>query len=638
MEHNQLERGYLDKSMADHKNIYLKHAALNLAQAIHDLEYFDDLPDESKEAAAKERAKSLVQNLFFMTVDPMRHHTDKELKGFSKKKIRDIFKLGLVPGKGLLEVAQYTILKHINEDLDDEIKDISKQNGIDKDIPDVFGKNGKYVKIFRDAFEKELKSLKIPSANIILTLLKMIDILCVEDLTEWAGAGINGAPSFQGVAYGYGGRAQLAGPPRPYPPDFEQVVDELVADELNDMFGGSEKPIWTREGKIHERNASDANYHDLPGFPATNTLVAKNNFVPVDPAEQDNVDWLGPTVAGIALNDIPNNTANNWKATTPEKRGKQIVDIDALVKNQALPEGMVSGAGLSPGASTWSGGTLVAPKDWAQEREENATGDMDARNPLGGMGVVNKPQRFVPDSAENQVRMEIIKPQGQNMSKNPPKIDENLEEVEQVGTADMNQRLIAQMTALSQKHGGKGLEDYERVVPPAEKQNMLKQGNFQQKIGGLKQAAQDRQTREKIQAAQKNAPLVQGLRGLRGQQPAKDVKFFPPPPLKTEDAGTSEGADVHGVEELTTYLLNDRDLYIRGIVPVIKNLKKKMAKGKFNPELALKLWFYVVSAAAQKYTQEYDLSTQWQKAFSVATRKEVAKNLADHFSSEFGLV
>lgn len=454
------------------------------------------------------------------------------------------------------------------------------------------------------------------------------------DLQEWAGDGFAGAPSFQGMAYGYGGRAQLAGPPTPYPPDFEQVIDGLVSDELNDMFGGSEKPIWTRENKnIQERNSSDANYHDLPGFPATNTLVAKQNYVPVDPAEQDNVDFLGPTVNGMALSDIPNNTANNWKATTPEKRGKQIIDIDALVKNYALPEGMISGAGLSPGSSSWSGGQLVAQKDWSAEKEENAGGDGDANNPLGGMGVIVKPERFIPDSAENQVRMEIINPQGRNMSKKDPKSEEQpLEEVEQVGAPDLNQKMIDQMTALSKRYGGRGLEDYAQVVPPAEQQKMIKQGDFNVKLGGIRQAHQDRATRQKIAAAQKNAPLVQGLKGLAGQQPKQDVKFFPPPPLKNEAHAATVG-NPDAADELTTFILNNPVLYERGIKPVILNLRKKMVKGSYNPDLALKLWFYVTTAAAKEYAKEFGMD-EWQQTFNAGTRRDAAEALALHFSQE----
>lgn len=221
-------------------------------------------------------------------------------------------------------------------------------------------------------------------------------------IPEWAGAGINGAPSFQGVAYGYGGRAQLAGPPRPLPDDFEKIVDDLVAGELEDMFGEPTEPVWTKENTIKERNQSDQFYSDLPGFPAVNTLVAKKDFVPVDAKAVDDVDWLGPTVNGVALKDIPNNTSSNWKATTPEKRGKATIDMNALVQTQELPEGMVSGQGRSPGGS-WHPNVLVAPKDWDAEREELATGDMDAKNPIGGMGVLMKGQAFIPDSAENQM-------------------------------------------------------------------------------------------------------------------------------------------------------------------------------------------------------------------------------------------
>jgi hypothetical protein len=454
------------------------------------------------------------------------------------------------------------------------------------------------------------------------------------------GSYVGGAGSFQGGPYGYGGRTQLVKPTDTQPGDMQKIVADLVDDEMQDMFGPSDKPVWTKEG-LQERNASDANYRDLPGFPATNTLVQKQNFVPIDPSEQDNVDFLGPTVGGVALNDIPNNTSNNWKATTPEKRGKQIIDIDALVKDYAIPEGAISGAGKSPGSSSWSSGGLVAQKDWAGEREENATGDMEANNPLGGMGVIMKPQRFIPDSAENQVRMEIINPQGSNMTEKDKKdsqTPESLEEAETVGSAEMNQQLIQQMIALSQKHGGKGLDDYQSVVPPAEQANMLKQGNFKQKIGGLKQAHQDRDTRNRVAAAQKNAPLVQGLKGLAGQQPKQDVKFFPPPTLtpgqqggiKTEGAATVSNSDA--AEELSTYIINDAQLYRTGIVPVIRNLKKKMSKGVYNPQLAVKLWSYVTTAAAQKYAKEFGMEN-WHEHFNAATRKEAAETLALHFSS-----
>lgn len=468
-----------------------------------------------------------------------------------------------------------------------------------------------------------------------------------KDIKEWAGAGVNGAPSFQGVAYGYGGRAQLAGPPRPLPDDFEHIIDDLVADELNDMFGGSEKPIWTKDATLKERNASDANYSHLGGSPGgDNALVAKRDFIPVDPSEQDNVDFLGPTVDGIALKDIEGNTSNNWKSVNLANRGRLNMDLDSLVKNQELPEGMVSGGGKSPWGS-FSPNKLVAPKDWTAETEKNVLGDMDAKNPLGGMGVVQKPIAFVPNSAENQVKMDeetengdVINTQrSKKMSSN--KKDDKLEEVESMGTPEQHQRLIQQMTALAQKHGGKGLEDYERVVPQAEKDQMTKQGNMALKVGGLKQAAQDRQTRQKMAAAQKNAPLVQGLKGLAGkvppagqqqqQQKPQDVKFFPPPPLSGTLKEDLEPGLQEAAKELALFITNDEQLYVSGILPAVKNLRKKVDKGTYQDDLALKLWFLVASAGAQKYAKEFGMEP-WHKHFPTSVRVVVAKELQHKFN------
>lgn len=304
---------------------------------------------------------------------------------------------------------------------------------------------------------------------------------------EVLGSQQQGAPTFHGGPYGKGGKAQLEDPTRQEPPDFEKVIDDLVAAEMDDMFGGSEKPIWT-EASLAERNVADAGSTGIGGgFPgsAMDTIVAKRNFVPVDPTEKDNVNWLGPTVGGVPLNgvEVPDTTINNWKATTPQKMGKKTIDINALVRDQEIPESAV-----------------IIPKE----------SRMSAKNLLEFIDLL---------------------------------IAEELEltEAEELGTQAMSQNLVQSMVALSQKHGGKGLEDYERVVPKAEQEQMIQQGNagmnvsknvfgskqlgtqpatpIAQKVGGLKkQMAQRTAAAAQAQAA-KDATIRSKVAGLRKPQP-----------------------------------------------------------------------------------------------------------------------
>lgn len=367
-----------------------------------------------------------------------------------------------------------------------------------------------------------------------------------DKIPEWAGAGINGAPSFQGVAYGYGGRAQLAGPPRPLPDDFEKIVDDLVADEMDDMFGGATEPVWTRENTLRERNQSDQFYRDLPGWPAVNTLVAKKDFVPVDAKAVDDVDWLGPTVNGVALNDVPNNTASNWKATTPEKRGKQMIDINALVQTQELPEGMISANGRSPGGS-WHPNVLVAPKDWEQEREENATGDIEAMNPIGGMGVVRKPQMFVPDSAENQMptawRESIEKPIINREEKSMATenlvemirqiVLEELEEAEIIPSTPVLSLNKAVFDDIIARHGG----DYTKASQSPEWQQALQAGEQRKEKETVSQIAG-----VPLPGVAKNVP-GQNLNMNQRLQALKPSAKKPAPTGPTGPTGTSQVPD-----------------------------------------------------------------------------------------------
>lgn len=202
-----------------------------------------------------------------------------------------------------------------------------------------------------------------------------------ENVKEWAGNSFNGNPSFQGYAFGYGGKTQLAAPvSSQVPEDFEQILKDIVEDEL--LKG------------LYERHPADQFYNDLPGSPGGLTnLAAKKQFVPIDPEEKNNEEPFGPTVGGFP---VELNTPNNVNATTRSSQGRVNIDMDALAIDY-LPKESVG---------VWSSfgrNQLAAPRDFQRELEiqRDGGGDLTAKLPLGGMGNVSHPKTHVPNSVDN---------------------------------------------------------------------------------------------------------------------------------------------------------------------------------------------------------------------------------------------
>lgn len=136
--------------------------------------------------------------------------------------------------------------------------------------------------------------------------------------------------------FGYGGQKQLVKPENNPPKDFQHIVDDMVRDQIDLIMNGTGEPIWTSEN-LTERDLGDAaSGNPLPGGPPPNTLVQKKYFVPVDTAEENNVDFLGPTVGGVPLNDIDGNISKNRKIAVPRRMEKQTIDMDTLVNKQQL--------------------------------------------------------------------------------------------------------------------------------------------------------------------------------------------------------------------------------------------------------------------------------------------------------------
>ena len=92
----------------------------------------------------------------------------------------------------------------------------------------------------------------------------------------------------------------------------------------------------------------------------------------------------------------------------------------------------------------------------------------------------------------------------------------------------------------------------------------------------------------------------------------------------------TETIDTEASRELDLYIMNSEELYRRRFMPIILNLKRKMAKGIYDHEKAVKLWMYLVDDAAKEYVKEFG-STQddVSNMFPKETRQQVARVISD---------
>ena len=92
----------------------------------------------------------------------------------------------------------------------------------------------------------------------------------------------------------------------------------------------------------------------------------------------------------------------------------------------------------------------------------------------------------------------------------------------------------------------------------------------------------------------------------------------------------SENIDSDAVNELDTYIMNNEELYRRRFMPIISNIRRKLAKNVYDHEKAQKLWMYLVDDAAKEYVKEFgstqdDVSNMFRKE----TREQVARVISD---------
>jgi len=95
-----------------------------------------------------------------------------------------------------------------------------------------------------------------------------------------------------------------------------------------------------------------------------------------------------------------------------------------------------------------------------------------------------------------------------------------------------------------------------------------------------------------------------------------------------EDKEIKEALDKELVTELSMFILNDAHIYKRRILPVIKNMKRKVASGKFDKKLAIKAFSYAVTDGIKKYSQTFDVIKP-----SKQDKEEIAKTLYDHYQT-----
>ena len=96
-----------------------------------------------------------------------------------------------------------------------------------------------------------------------------------------------------------------------------------------------------------------------------------------------------------------------------------------------------------------------------------------------------------------------------------------------------------------------------------------------------------------------------------------------------------EGIDAVASRELKLYIENDRDLYRQQIVPIIKNVQRRMKKGTYDHAKAPKLWMYLVDNGAKKYVKEFGGDVK--RDFPKDLRLSIANEFATEYKAEIDI-
>lgn len=88
------------------------------------------------------------------------------------------------------------------------------------------------------------------------------------------------------------------------------------------------------------------------------------------------------------------------------------------------------------------------------------------------------------------------------------------------------------------------------------------------------------------------------------------------------------------VRELMLFITNDGDLYRSMTTPIIKNMKRKIKAGKYDPEMAVKGWQYLADEGVRKYDKMYGSGRGSLTLLPKSARVELARQLRDYYDDE----
>lgn len=127
------------------------------------------------------------------------------------------------------------------------------------------------------------------------------------------------------------------------------------------------------------------------------------------------------------------------------------------------------------------------------------------------------------------------------------------------------------------------------------------------------------------------ASPVWGARRTKSTSPSLQPRGTRSNPPRASKASPNE----HNVRELFLYITNDADLYRQRVGPIVKNLRLKVAKGKYDHDLAIKIYQYLADDGARKYMKEYGTTgDRVDSTFTKVDRTQCAKELRDYYDDE----
>ena len=83
--------------------------------------------------------------------------------------------------------------------------------------------------------------------------------------------------------------------------------------------------------------------------------------------------------------------------------------------------------------------------------------------------------------------------------------------------------------------------------------------------------------------------------------------------------------------ELTLYAINTGDLYRRAIVPIVRNLARKHARGAFDADRAIDAFYPAACEAARMYCREFARVEDAPRVFDVTARFTTAQDMRDYY-------